>query len=105
MSYEKVTQEKVISSTIQYSNASNSDRIFDIAADVSIQNYEPIGYSNGILRQRDADPMSSKIASFSSDGKMWLNISLSNFNKEESVVVLEAVYAFMDGVKASVEKP
>lgn len=100
-SSQNVTADKLISATVKYSNKDDSARVFDITANVRIENGNVSNFENGEVKNLVNDGMGN-VATFNAYGEKNLNLYIQNADETEAQSILTAIYAFMADVKANV---
>lgn len=104
----KVTVGEIVSATVKYSNKDDASRVYDISADVRIENGTAQSFDNGMVQPlgQNSDGMGVSDATFNSWSENNASITFNNSDSEKAVAITAAVYAFMADVKASiVSKP
>lgn len=84
------------SANVRYNNANDESRVYDITADVFIQNNGVNNFESGTLAVNDVVKVTFNI---------WgetLNCSFNDVAVEEQCQMLQAIHEFADSVKASV---
>lgn len=84
------------SANVRYNNANDETKVYDISANVSIQNGTAISFDGGVVKKDDV-----QLASFN----MWgdtLNPSFQGLEISESCNVLTIIGEFIESVKAHV---
>lgn len=105
-SNQSVTADQLISATVRYSNKDDANRVYDITANVRIENGTVQTFDGGEVKKRSASPESADnaevVSSFSSYGQKQLNIYFNSLKETVATDVLSAVYVFMEDVEANV---
>lgn len=104
---QPVTADQLISATVKYSNRDDANRVFDITANVRIENGIVNNFDSGEVKKHtessDAtDGMAPNVASFNFYGEKNLNLYINNATVTEAKEILSAIYAFVADVKANV---
>lgn len=98
----KVTMDGLVSATLKYSNKDDSNRTFDISADVNISNGKVTNYNNGNVLKKDG---TSGNANFSAGNEGdYFNFNANNWDKETVLKAMESIYAFMEKVSESIKE-
>lgn len=92
-----VQRIKVNSSNERYDNKSDESRVFDIEANVVIEDGVAIGIENGLI-EKDGE----EVAKFSSRGSNRISISYKGVDVNERNRINEAVDLFIVDVKNAV---
>lgn len=102
---QNVTADALISAMVKYSNKDDSARVYDISANVSIQDKKVNSFDGGEVRKIQSDAQYNDgmaIATFSSYGPKTLYLSINDADENEAKAIMEAVYTFIADVKANV---
>lgn len=106
VSNQNVTAENLISATVKYSNKDDANRVYDISANVRIDNGTVRSFESGDVRKMESDTDNAdgmpNMANFSSYGTKALSLNYENVDEEDAKAILSAVYAFMTDVKKNV---
>lgn len=94
---EKVTYKELRSAKVHYDNSVDTAKVYDIAADVNIENMNVTNFDQGTVSKDGI-----QIAYFSCYGENNLSINYQNVESTNQCAVLEAVNEFMTDVKANV---
>lgn len=100
----KVTAGQILSATVKYNNNDDASRVYDISANVRIENGTAQSFDSGEVRAKGstADTMTGEYASFNSWGENELSMTFNNATPEKRTAMLNAVNAFIADVKASI---
>ena len=104
-SNKSVTADELVSATVKYSNKDDSSRVYDITANVNIQNGQVSSFDNGEIRSvvgEVGEGLASIVGTFSSYSERNLNLNINDANDVQGKNILEAVYAFMADVRSAV---
>lgn len=106
-SSQNVTAENLLSATVKYSNKDDVNRVYDISANVRIENGLVNNFDGGEVRTLSASEdnvnlMGNNVATFNSYGEKSLNLYINNADATEASSILSSIYAFMADVKANV---
>lgn len=97
----KVQYDGVVNATVKYNNSNDTDRVYDISAEVSVSGSTITGFNTGQASRR-VNPGPS--ASFNSWGENDMSVSMSGVpDKAEKIALFTAIADFIDDVRAQVE--
>lgn len=94
-----VTAGDFVSATRKYSNKDNTQRKFNITADVNIANGKVTAFNNGSLTKVDEPTNGS--GNFSK-GENWMSFNSNNLSDNDSKEAFEALIDFVKDVNESV---
>lgn len=98
----KVTAGEVVSSTRKYSNVDDTTRVFNIKADVNIQNGKVANINEGSLNLKDSDAY--KNANFSCGQNMsYFAFNSNGLTMTEIQEAVTAILTFITDVDKNVE--
>lgn len=99
---QKITAGEVVSSTRKYSNINDGTRLFNIEADVNIQNGKVTNFNSGTLTRKEANAYGN--ANFSAGNNLdYFAFNSNGLNASEVKDALDAIMDFMSNVKENVE--
>lgn len=110
-SSKNVTAENLLSATVKYSNKDDESRVYDVSANVNINDGMVASFNNGMVRKLpivsesenpDVEMGTEAVADFSSYSEVSLNLNIFNADMEGAKFILETIYAFMSDVRATV---
>lgn len=101
---QTVTAENLLSATVRYSNKDDASRVYNITANVNIQNAQVSSFDSGEVRKIDSNDNDGMgyVATFSSYSPRSLNINIADADESEGKSIMSAIYAFMMDVKSTV---
>lgn len=108
---EKVTYKMLNSLNVRVDNSADSERVYDIAANVYTDRVEGMNEEQGdtfVVNRIDGGDVKKKgdvvfMATFSSHGNNNLNINYQNAETEELCKITDAISAFIAEVKTKVQ--
>lgn len=105
-STQSVAADKLVSATVKYTNKGDAARVYDISANVRIQNGKVTNFESGevqkIQNENTSADMPMEHATFNSYGSNSLHLDINDGDETEAQNILTAIYAFMAEVKAHV---
>lgn len=98
----KVTAGEVVSETVRYTNKDDDSRIFDITADVYIQDKKVTNFNQGSLTKTDSQNYGS--ANFNAGSNLnYFNFNSNGFNEDEVKQAVNDVLVFISKVEENIE--
>ncbi|MBR4891176.1 MAG: hypothetical protein IKU15_07810 [Clostridia bacterium] len=96
---EKVNAVKLNSAQVKYDNSVNTERVYDIEANVNLNENKVVSMDSGIVRLEGVQK-----ASFNMYGNHQQNINYNNVeNVKDKCAILMAIDAFISEVESAVE--
>lgn len=99
MSTEKVTYKVLNSANVRIDNSVDADRVYDIFANVNVENTNVSGMDGDLRRKGET---ADAVATFNSYGGN-LSVNYQGITPEEQQAVNTAINAFIEDVKAKVQ--
>lgn len=99
---EKVTAGEVVASTIKYSNQTDSDRVFDIKAEVNVLNGKVSNINNGRISKKGSTEYVG--GDFNCcESLNYFGFNANGLNQEEIEMAVKSALTFISDVKESIE--
>lgn len=98
----KVTVSEVVSSVVRYTNLNDESRIFNISADVTIQDGKTTNFNSGVIVKRDDNSNGSANFGASRDFH-YFSFTSNNLKEDELIEAVKESLSFISYVQESVE--
>lgn len=97
MGTEKVAYQSLVSATVKMSNSVDTQKVYDIEADVNMSGNTVSGFNSGFVKKGGV-----QVATFNSYGNTNLNVNHNVEDAEGRCAVTAAISAFIEDVKSKV---
>lgn len=101
-----VTKGEIVSATVNYTNADDDSRKWDISAQVLIDKEKVLSFQNGVIYRRDTTPQvaGTAVGNFSLNADdTFYNVVYSNADTETRHEIMNAIDSFVQSVKENAQ--